>query len=284
MSTDQRYIEITIRIPSAYQEMLIAELLDHDFDGFEQNEDHLLAYIPAQRFNDVTREIIEQWIAGQPVSARYEGERIYEPQNWNEAWEQSIEPMQVGEFFIRPTWKPVQTPDGLILLEIDPKMAFGTGYHETTRLMLRMLSSSVTSGIFVLDVGTGTGVLAIAALKLGAARAFGFDIDEWSYVNATENALLNGVSDSFEVKEGSFEVIPEKTGYDMVLANVNRNMLLATSAQIVKHVRDGGTLILSGLLDVDETIILENPEYAGLQLVDRQQENEWICLRFLKNN
>lgn len=282
MSTDQRYLEITIRIPFAYQEMLIAELLDHDFDGFEQNEDHLLAYIPAQRFNDVTREIIEQWIAGQPVSARFEGERIYEPQNWNEEWEKTIQPMQVGEFFIRPTWKPVQTPNGLILLEIDPKMAFGTGYHETTRLMLRMLSSSVKSGISVLDVGTGTGVLAIAALKLGAAHAFGFDIDEWSYDNATENALLNGVSDSFEVKEGSFEVISNKSGYDMVLANVNRNMLLATSSQIVEHVRDGGTLILSGLLDVDEAVILDNPDYDALQLIDRQQENEWICLRFHK--
>lgn len=282
MSTDQRYLEITIRIPFAYQEMLIAELLDHDFDGFEQNEDHLLAYIPAQRFNDVTREIIEQWIAGQPVSARFEGERIYEPQNWNEEWEKTIEPMQVGEFFIRPTWKPVSTPEGLILLEIDPKMAFGTGYHETTRLMLRMLSSSVKSGISVLDVGTGTGVLAIAALKLGAAHAFGFDIDEWSYDNATENALLNGVADSFVVKEGSFEVIPEESGYDMVLANVNRNMLLATSSQIVEHVREGGTLILSGLLDIDESVILANPDYADLELIDRKQENEWICLRFRK--
>lgn len=284
MSTDQRYLEITIRIPFAYQEMLIAELMDHDFDGFEQNEDHLLAYIPAQRFNEVTREIIEQWIAGQPITARFEGERIYEPQNWNEEWEKTIEPMQVGEFFIRPTWKPVSTPDGLILLEIDPKMAFGTGYHETTRLMLRMLSSSVKSGISVLDVGTGTGVLAIAAIKLGAAHAFGFDIDEWSYDNATENALLNGVADSFVVKEGSFEVIPEESGYDMVLANVNRNMLLATSSQIVEHVRDGGTLILSGLLDVDEAVILANPDYADLELIDRQQENEWICLRFRKPN
>ncbi len=283
MSTDQRYLEITIRIPFAYQEMLIAELMDHHFDGFEQNEDHLLAYIPAHRYNDETREIINQWIAGQPVSAGFEGERIYEPQNWNEEWEKTIEPMQVGEFFIRPTWKPVQTPDGLILLEIDPKMAFGTGYHETTRLMLRMLSSSIVSGMSVLDVGTGTGVLAIAALKLGASHAFGFDIDEWSFDNATENALLNGVVDSFEVKEGSFEVIPEHSGFDMVLANVNRNMLLSTSSQIVGYVRDGGTLILSGLLDVDEAVILGNSDYADLQLVDRLQENEWICLRFHKN-
>ncbi len=284
MSIDQRYLEVTIRIPFAYQEMLIAELLDHDFDGFEQNEDHLLAYIPVERYNEVTREHIEMWIAGQPVSAQYEGERIYEPQNWNEAWEQSIEPMQVGQFYIRPTWKPFPTPDGLILLEIDPKMAFGTGYHETTRLMLRTLSNSVQSGMSVLDVGTGTGVLAIAALKLGAKHAFGFDIDEWSYINATENALLNGVSSEFEVKEGSFEVIPSVNGYDLVLANVNRNMLLATSSQIVDQINERGTLILSGLLDVDEEVILNNPDYADLKLINRQQENEWICLRFQKQD
>jgi ribosomal protein L11 methyltransferase len=284
MSSDQRYLEIAIRIPFAYQEMLIAELMDHDFDGFEQNEDHLLAYIPLERYNDVTREYIQQWIAGQAVSASYDAERVYEPQNWNEEWEKSIEPMQVGQFFIRPTWKPVPTPDGLILLEIDPKMAFGTGYHETTRSMLRMLPSSVNEGATVLDVGTGTGVLAIAALKLGASYAFGFDIDEWSYVNATENALLNDVSSQFEVKEGSFEVIPSADGYDLVLANVNRNMLLATSSQIVNQVKDGGTLLLSGLLDVDEAVILANFDYSELKLVDRLQENEWICLRFHKSN
>jgi ribosomal protein L11 methyltransferase len=284
MTTDQRYLEISLKVPYAYQEMLIAELLDHDFDGFEQNEDHLLAYIPAERYNDVTREIIEQWIAGLPVTASYEGERMYEPQNWNEEWEKTIEPMQVGQFFIRPTWKPVPTPDGLILLEIDPKMAFGTGYHETTRLMLRMLTESVKPGVTVLDVGTGTGVLALAALKLGASYAFGFDIDEWSFVNATENALLNGVSEKFEVKEGSFEVIPSRNGYEMVLANVNRNMLLATSTQIVNQVKDGGTLILSGLLDVDEAVIMDNQDYSSLTLLDRGQENEWICLRFHKEN
>lgn len=284
MSTEQIYLEIKITLPVDYHELFIAELMDLDFDGFEQFDDYLLAYIPASRYNDVSREHLEKLVASLPVAGRLDGERVYEPQNWNEQWEQTIQPMQVGKFYIRPTWTPVQTPDGLVLLEIDPKMAFGTGYHETTRLMLRMLPNCDVANAQVLDVGTGTGVLAIAALKIGAAHAFGFDIDEWSYVNATENAYLNGVNERFEIKEGSFEVIPAAKTYDLVLANVNRNMLLSTSRQITDQVATGGTLVLSGLLDVDEEAIMNNDDYAALDHVERMQENEWICLRFVKRD
>jgi ribosomal protein L11 methyltransferase len=283
MQTDQVYLEIAIEIPSDFQEILISELMDLDFDGFEQYDDHLLAYIPQSRFNEVSREYIESWIVVQRVPCVWRGERVYEPTNWNEEWEKTIQPMLVGSFFVRPTWTPVETPEGAHLLEIDPKMAFGTGYHETTRSMLRMLPKAVFGGETVLDIGTGTGILAIAALKLGAISAFGFDIDEWSSVNATENALINAVTDRFEVKEGSFETIPNGVVYDVVLANVNRNMLLETAAKITELVRDGGTLLLSGLLDVDEEVICNSPEYAALNLTERMQENEWICLKFIKS-
>jgi ribosomal protein L11 methyltransferase len=279
---DQNYLELNISIPDGYQEIFISELMDLDFDGFEQYDDHILAYIPSSKFNDVSRETIGMLIASQPVPCRLISEKVYQPQNWNENWEKTIEPIEVGQFYIRPTWKPIDTPDGLILLEIDPKMAFGTGYHETTRCMLRMLPSVITKDCSVLDVGTGTGVLAIAALKLGAASAFGFDVDEWSYDNAMENAFLNGVSDKFEVKEGSFDTVPTGFTYTVVLANVNRNMLLGTSSQITTLVSDGGTLVLSGLLDVDEENILQNEDYSRLHLISRIQENEWICLRFQK--
>jgi ribosomal protein L11 methyltransferase len=279
---DQNYLELNISIPDEYQEIFITELMDLDFEGFEQFDEYILAYIPNQKFNDVSRETIEILIASQPVPCQLNSEKIYEPQNWNENWEKTIEPIEVGQFYIRPTWKPIDTPEGLILLEIDPKMAFGTGYHETTRCILRMLPSVVSKGCSVLDVGTGTGILAIAALKLNAGRAFGFDVDEWSYDNAMENAYLNGVADRFEVKEGSFDTVPAGDTYDLVLANVNRNMLLGTSSQISTLVSDGGTLVLSGLLDVDEDIILMNYDYSRLKLIDRIQENEWICLRFHK--
>lgn len=275
-----KYLEITIEIPSEYQEILISELLDHDFDGFEQNDNYLLAYIPHALFNDVTRTFLETWTILQSFPCSVISEKIYEPQNWNESWEKTIKPMTIGQFFLRPTWAAEPTPENKVLLEIDPKMAFGTGYHETTRLMLRFLPDVISKGDTVLDIGTGTGILAIAAIKLGAQHAFGFDIDEWSSVNATENAYLNNVSSQFVVKEGSFDIIPENTVYNVVLANVNRNMLLSTSAQITNRVKPGGQLLLSGLLDSDEDTILGNPHYATLTHKETIRENEWISIHF----
>lgn len=280
MHTDQTYLEIDILIEASFQDILISDLLDLEFDGFQQYEDHILAYIPASRYTESVRTSIEQWIASHTFECHYRGERRYEPQNWNEEWEKTIQPMTIGTFFVRPTWTPVPTPDEQVLIIIDPKMAFGTGYHETTRSILRMLPRTISAGNTVLDVGTGTGILAIAAIKLGAQHVFGFDVDEWSYDNARENAEINGVLEQFEVKEGSFETIQQDKLYDVVLANVNRNMLLSTSAQITAHLKPGGILVLSGLLDVDEAVILQNLEYASLTLQYKEQENEWICLQF----
>lgn len=282
MTTDDIYLEIKITIPETHQEMLISELMELDFSGFDQYDDYLLAYVPQRNYNDVAREHIESWLLAQSVRCVYEQETVYEPRNWNEEWEKTIQPMQVGQFYVRPTWTPTPTPQGSYLLEIDPKMAFGTGYHETTRCMLRMLPKVVQEGQRVLDIGTGTGILAIAALKLGAVSAFGFDIDEWSAVNATENALINGVAEIFDIREGSFETLPHDSSYDLVLANVNRNMLLEMAPAITATVFAGGDLLLSGLLESDEDAIRTNPQYASLQLKNRIQENEWICLHYRK--
>jgi ribosomal protein L11 methyltransferase len=186
------YLKLTIRIPDPYHENLIAELLDLDFEGFEQLDNRLEAYIPKSRFNDVSREYIEQVLMAYPAEGYVETEEI-EEKNWNETWEKTIQPQSVGRFFIKPTWSSEKPPSGHILLEIDPKLSFGTGYHATTRLILEKLSSINLDGKSILDAGTGTGVLAIAAAKMGAKHVFAFDIDEWSKINATENVLLNQV-------------------------------------------------------------------------------------------
>jgi len=196
------YITLTISIPFDYQEFLIAELLDMDFDGFEQDDEQLKAIIPQHRYSDVTREEVEEWLSLQPYPANIISEQTDEERNWNEEWERSIRPLVIGDFFVKPTWVNESIPEGKTLLEIDPKMAFGTGYHETTRLMLRLLPSVIQKKDEVLDVGTGTGILSIASIKLGAKSAFGFDIDEWSRNNAWENALINKVEKSFQIEEG----------------------------------------------------------------------------------
>ncbi len=272
------YITLTISIPFEYQELLIAKLLDMDFDGFEQENDQLNATIPQNRYSDVIREEVEEWLRLQFYPARLVGVHTDELRDWNEEWERSIRPLVIGRFFVKPTWVDEPTPEGKILLEIDPKMAFGTGYHESTRLMLRLLPSVIKKGATVLDVGTGTGILSIAALRLGAESAFGFDIDEWSSNNAWENAVINNVTDSYRVEEGSFEVVPKENRYEVILANVNRNALLEMQKPLVKHLKPGGKLLLSGLLENDRQVMLEAPEFSRLQLENEMQEGEWIAL------
>jgi ribosomal protein L11 methyltransferase len=140
----------------------------------------------------------------------------------------------------------------------------------------------VKEGNTVLDVGTGTGILAIAALKLGASQAFGFDIDEWSYNNATENSIQNGTEKSLEVAIGSFETVPTGKTYDLVIANVNRGILLDMSESIVKTAASGGTIVLSGLLYQEEAHILSDEHFAGLLHIETVRENDWIAMVFSK--
>ena len=276
------YQQLTFAVAGDVQELLIAELAEIGFEGFEQHENLMIAWVPTTLFGTSERGLISAWFAGRGVSDAIVNEKLIKPRNWNQEWEQNIEPITIGRFFVRPTWRTEPLPDGKILLNIDPKMAFGTGYHETTRLMLRALPDVVDSGADILDVGTGTGILAIASLKLGAASAFGFDIDEWSEDNARENAEKNDSTTNFEVKQGSFDTVVEEAEFDLVLANVNRNAILEMKNELVAHVKPGGTLLLSGVLGVEKDLILEEPTFKALKLEDVSAENEWVSIRYTK--
>ncbi|MCR9132191.1 MAG: 50S ribosomal protein L11 methyltransferase [bacterium] len=275
------YIRIYIAIPDEFQELLIAELFDMDFDGFEEEDHRIIASIAAKDFDDYKREEIERILLHYGDDAYIEQEEIVAPQNWNANWEQSIEPQTIGKFYVRPTWGEAYYGDEYIELLIDPKMAFGTGYHATTRLLLEWIPEVVKGNEEVLDAGTGTGILAIAALKAGAKQAFGFDIDEWSEENARENMALNGV-DSFEVKLGSTETIPAGKQYDLILANINRNALLVLIPILNAHLKPGGKLLLSGLLEADESTILKVTDKQLLTHVATRQQKEWIALLLRK--
>jgi len=279
---NQPYLELKIVMPEKYQEFLIAELNELDFEGFEQDDHFILAFIPASRLDDTAREHIERIISGFE-GAWIESEIIHQPRNWNKEWEGTIQPMDVGNFYIKPTWSMVQVPAGKVVLEIDPKMAFGTGYHETTRLMLRMLEITDCNNTHVLDAGTGSGILAIAALKLGAVSASGFDIDEWSYQNALENAYLNKVDDRFRVMLGTISMIAREQTFELVLANINRNILLDISRDLTAKITENGHLLLSGLMLDDRETILKDEHYSRLRLVDEMTEGEWIAFKFQKN-
>ena len=267
-------VELTIYVEDDWQELLIAELADLDFDMFHQDDGCLRAYTPAPRWTEAKRDAVQQWLRSRGLFVPVE-EDVIDPSNWNEQWEETIRPLVVGPFLIKPTWRsvPPEHADKL-LLEIDPKMSFGTGYHPSTRLVLRVLPDLVQGGERVLDAGTGTGVLAIAALKLGAAQAFAFDIDPWAQDNAVENFLLNGVADRVAFRGGSLEVVPDES-YDLICANINRNALLGMLPSFADKVTSGGHIVLAGLLLADRDRMLDAAAQAGLASAREEQEDEW---------
>ncbi|PWN07022.1 50S ribosomal protein L11 methyltransferase [Rhodohalobacter mucosus] len=275
------YIKLIFDIDEEYQEMIIAELMDLDFYGFEQEDERLIAYVEQPRYNDAHREYIEQIIAAFPGASFYEAESIPE-QNWNETWEKSIRPQVIGEFLVRPTWSEAMPEEGQMLLEIDPKMAFGTGYHATTRLVLNELSNIPLKNREILDAGTGTAILAIAAAKLGAARVLGFDIDPWSRDNAVENIYLNDVAGLVEFRFGGMEVVDDHEKFDVILANINRNAILELLPSFLGHARPAAVLILSGLLHTDELKLRDTLEDLPVKINGVTREEEWICFRITK--
>jgi ribosomal protein L11 methyltransferase len=269
------YVKLVFEIDEKYQELFIAELMELDFYGFEQFDDKLIAYVEKPRYNDTNREFIEQVIASFPGASFTETEDI-EEKNWNETWEQTIQPQVIGPFLVKPTWASAQPAKGQILLEIDPKMAFGTGYHATTRLMLRQLEKLDFRDKLVLDAGTGTGILAIAAARLGAKKAIGFDFDPWSEANANENTLINGVSDRVEIRFGGIEQIRKNEIFDISLANINRNVILELIPVLMQHTKPGGVICLSGLLASDEDVVRERLVNEPVSVTDFKREEEWI--------
>lgn len=276
-----KYIRLELEVDESFHEQLIAELMDMDFYGFEQLDDKLIAYVEATRYNDTNREYIEQILLAFPGAAFKEINEIDE-QNWNQIWEETIQPQRIGRFLVKPTWSTEQPAGDEILLEIDPKMTFGTGYHPTTRLMLRQLDHLKLKNADVMDAGTGTGILAIAAVKLGAKHAVGFDTDPLCQDNASENVLINEVSDKVDIRIGGIEQIRADEKFDCCLANINRNVILEIIPFLVHHTKTGGMICISGLLDSDEKVIREKLSSENVHVIDFQQEEEWILFQLEK--
>ncbi len=270
------YTKVRLRIPESVREYAVSVMLDIGFEGFQEEDDAMEAWIRSDRYSADVRKGLEDWLGSQPDECRILEEETVAERNWNEEWEKTIQPMQIGPFFIHPTWADESPPKYTIPIAIDPKMAFGTGYHETTRLMLRLIPDFVRKGDTLLDMGAGTGVLGIAALKMGAGRAVGIDIDPWSYDNALENAKINGLAERLEIRIGSVDQLKPDEQFNLILANINRNILLDLGDALVEKLATGGNLLLSGIVEGDEEVIFAHPAYRSLEKCSMLQENEWL--------
>ena len=208
-----------------------------------------------------------------------------EDKDWNQEWEeQGFEPIYVdNQVVIYDAKHPELYPDtsnrpDMIEIGIEAKLAFGTGNHETTRMIISQLLHMPIRTKRILDCGTGTGILALTCSKLGAKDVVGYDIDEWSVENAKHNAVLNGVT-NMEVLFGNSQVINHISGvFDLVLANINRNILLDDMRAFRSVMNIGGTLVLSGFYEEDIPVLLEKAEELGMHEINRQIDNNWACL------
>lgn len=202
--------------------------------------------------------------------------------NWNEEWEKSREVVHVTEkIVIKPTFKDYEPKSGEIVLTLDPKMSFGTGDHQTTKICLKFIEKYIKPGMKVLDAGSGTAILGIAAAKLGAEKVIAFDIDDWCYENGIENTQLNNVFDKVEIKKCELKDI-EENNFNLIIANIQKNILLEFTKGFKSRINSGGILILSGLLEMDKDAIVSKYSEVGFIEIDYLKMDDWIGIVFNK--
>jgi ribosomal protein L11 methyltransferase len=211
-------------------------------------------------------------------------ENEIENKNWNEEWEKSLKIIKVTDkMVIKTSMQKYEKKDDEIVIVIDPKMSFGTGEHQTTRLMLQFIEQYINDGMNILDAGSGTAVLAIACIKSGAKYALAIDNDELCLDNGLENIKLNNVEDSLDIRIAEIKDINE-TNFDLILANIQKNVLTDIAGEIAKRIIPNGLVILSGLLTDDEDETDKIYSSFGFKKIDKKQMDEWIALVFKKIN
>jgi ribosomal protein L11 methyltransferase len=269
-----KHIQVWLEANASFQEVLVASLSEVGYEAFVQGEGFLEAYIPEALFSESSlQELLEVYGLSRLVRYHF---REMEERNWNEEWEKSYEPIRIGDaLLIRASFHA--TEGYPMELVINPKMSFGTGHHFTTTLMLEQQLQLGHAGKSVLDVGCGTGILAIMAAKSGAKHVVAFDIDEWAYENTRENVLLNQTP-QVEVRLGSIEVLDKLAAFDIILANINRNVHLNQMSAYAARITTGGLLVLSGFYEADGPDIVAHAIEYGFRFTSQLNKQGWTSL------
>lgn len=273
------YTELRVQAPRELADMLVAELGEVGFDTFEDNDEGFCAYIEEGAFNpDAVAEIM----------SRYEGigelsysDRVITRQNWNAEWEKNFQPLIIaGRVSVRAPFHP--KPAGVDYdLEIMPRMSFGTGHHETTALMIENQLDIDHHGKRVLDMGCGTGILAIMAELLGARQALAVDVEPWTVENARDNAAENHCC-TIECRLGGVEVLAGEAPFDLILANINRNVLLEDMHAYAALLPSGNPILFSGFYEEDLAKITAEAARHGLKYERHRELRNWISAIFTK--
>lgn len=271
-------VEVTLAVPALEHDRFIGWMDEHAV-GFRQTEAELIAYVPVDEWSEALRERLDARLRADGYDDAL-SLRLVADRNWNAEWEASMSPVRVGPFLLCSSSKEV--PDAhtdATVLRIDPRQSFGTGHHASTRLALRLLLEAVSPGDTVVDVGVGTGVLSIAACRLGARTVLGVDTDPDAVANARENAVQNNVNDRMTVRTGSIDAVPPDMKADVVAANITLDTLLDTLPALRNRLADDGNLLLSGLLSSQRDRMMNGLASENLAAVQEVTESGWWAVR-----
>lgn len=277
------YKEIKVTTLPFDADIVSGMLWQLDIDGVNEFDEYLTVFISEtkQTTRADVEEILQHLVDEKLIESFQTEEQTFEEKNWNEEYEKKVRVVEVTDrIVIKPSFKDYSPKSGQLIITIDPKMSFGTGEHATTKLVLQHLEKNVRGGEKVLDIGSGTGVLGIASVMLGASNALCIDNDEWCLLNGIENVKANGLENKIEVRQCELKEVAE-SGFDLIVANINKHILQEIVDLINSKTQKTGKLILSGLLDIDETDIVGLYASKGFELVEQSALDEWIALVFI---
>ena len=269
------YYKISITTTAEKREVILALLSQHGFDGFEEDDFGFKTYIPEEQYDETTiKDLASQF------DFSYKS-KLIPNQNWNAIWEANFRPIQIADFCgiradFHPTFDKVTHES-----TINPKMAFGTGHHETTMSMNEMMKTLDFKDKVVFDYGCGTGILAILAAKMGADAIIAVDYDPLSYENTIENCQKNEIS-QVKTMLGELSVLDNTLDFDIILANINRNVILNSLPTLFLKTKQNGQVLISGVLDADLDLLTATVEKIGFSIVKVIKKGEWICMHVTK--
>ncbi len=275
------YVEVTcsLKPQKPYDEIMIAHLADLGFESFQETDSGFKAYISGENFDKENLEAFSPFAEGENVEFSFSIKKINES-NWNQIWESNFEPILIGNCYIRATFHtPRKDVDYEIVIE--PKMSFGTGHHETTSLMVKWLLEINMQNMNVLDMGCGTGILAILASKRGAESVLAIDNYIYAYENTLENIKRNDCS-NIKALSGDASLLDGKQLFDIIIANITKNVLIEDMPHYSNSMNNKGLLLVSGFFDDDKNELIKRAEQFDLSVIGEKAEDKWMSLCFRK--